>query len=391
MTTLLAIWSVVATLGWLWLYRRVRRGAARAQAFEDVAMVTTDAWPKVSMIIPASNEAIAMPAALSSLRQLDYPNLEIIVIDDRSTDGTGTHIEAAAQQDPRIRAVRVDELPPGWLGKVHAQSRGCEQATGEWLLFTDADVVFATDAVKRAVGHAQSAGLDQLVIVGRGRPPTFILDVVECALATMLHGAAALSRSSNQVVGSGQFSMVKRSTFERSEGLSWLKMETADDFGLSWLMRNAGAKQAFLVSRSDVSWVWYPTFMAMVRGFEKNIFPVATGYRAMPAIIIATLIIALHLGPWLAPYALGVWGWCLPAAAVLALCVATMVRRRLSGRRWSVLLLGPLGQLILAMVLVRAMAVVMIRGGLTWRGTFYPIAALRAGQRVRQQARQRRA
>ena len=383
------VWSVLATLGWLALYRRGRRGASRVAAVEDVVVdvggVNDDVrvWPRVSLIVPASNEGETLPSALSSLLALDYPNYEIVVVDDRSTDGTGAAIAAAAARDPRVRPVRVDVLPDGWLGKVHAQTRGIDAATGDWLLFTDADVVFGKDALRRAVAHVQAKNLEHLVIVARGRPPTFALDVVECALATMLHGAAAVSRSKERVVGSGQFSMVKRSALDKSDGLAWLKMEPADDFGLSLLMKRSGAAQEFFISRGDVSWVWYPSFMAMVRGFEKNLFPVATGYRAVPALVIAFGIFAFNVGPFVGTIAFGWPGLGLSALALLALLSATIARQRLSGRRFSVLVCGPLGQLVLAFVLVRSMVVVLGGGGIRWRGTFYPLAALRAGQRVR--------
>ena len=383
----MGVWAVLCALGWLVFYGRVRRGAAKVRAFEDVVVVDPASWPKVSLIVPAMNEGTTLPAALLSLRALDYPDLEIIVVDDRSADGTGDVIAAAAAVDPRVRGVRIDALPEGWLGKVHAQARGVDVATGSWLLFTDADVIFSRDALRRALSHAEEQQLDQLVIVARGMPPTFLLDVVECSLGTLLHAAAAVSKSKNRVVGSGQFCLVKRRALEKSEGFVWLKMEPADDFALSLVLKRAGAVSTFFVSRADIRWLWYPTFGTMVRGFEKNLFPIATRYRAGPAIFIAAALLLFNVGPFLAPL---VWGWpgaLPPVVAVLSLVSATVVRRRLSGRRWLVLLLNPLGQILLALVLLRAMIVVLLRGGLIWRDTFYPLAQLRAGQRVRPQRR----
>jgi glycosyltransferase involved in cell wall biosynthesis len=382
-TLVLGFWTVLASLGWLQLYKWVRRGDARVKTFEDLAPGIPALWPKVSLIVPAMNEATTLPAALATLLALDYPNLQIVIVDDRSTDGTGDLVLSAARADPRIRAVRVDALPPGWIGKVHAQARGVEAADGEWLLFTDADVLFAPSALKRAVAHALARALDQLVIVARGRPPTFLLDVVECSLGTLFYGAAGVARDKDPVVGSGQFSLVRRAALQRTDGLAWLKMEPSDDFGLSLLLRNAGAVQEVLVSRADISWVWYPTFGSMVTGFEKNMFPVVTGYRRAPALIIGVGLFVLNLGPWLAPFVLGWPGMVLLAAALLSLAVTSVLRRRSTGRPALAHFAAPVGQLVLAVVLVRAMFVVRRRGGLTWRDTFYSIDALRAGQRVR--------
>src|SRR6185503_6720653 len=99
-------------------------------------------WPKLSIIIPACNEAASIEAAVTSRLAQDYPDFEVCVIDDRSTDGTGAIVDRLAEGDPRVRAVHITELPEGWLGKVHALHRGVSIATGEWLLLSDADVHF---------------------------------------------------------------------------------------------------------------------------------------------------------------------------------------------------------------------------------------------------------
>jgi glycosyltransferase involved in cell wall biosynthesis len=386
--TIVACLSVTSSLGWLYFYRRVRLGATRMAVFEDLPSPTiNDDWPTVSLIIPAMNEASTLPMAIESLLRIDYPKLELVFINDRSTDATGAILASAAARDARVSVVTVTSLPEGWLGKVHAQQRGVEAASGDWLLFTDADVGLAPHALRRAVGHALRHHLDQVVVVGKGKPPSFLLDVVECSLATLIHGVAALSRRRTRtrtVVGSGLFSLVKRSALARSEGLAWCKMDPADDFALSLLLSRSGASAAAFLSRGDVSCVWYPSFSAMVRGFEKNLFPVATGYRRTPALIIATALWLFNVLPFAAPWVLPAWA----AATVmglplLALLAATRVRAARSGRSFAALLCNPLGQLVLACVLLRAMIVVMHRGGLVWRDTFYPLHTLRAGQRVR--------
>jgi glycosyltransferase involved in cell wall biosynthesis len=380
-----AVVAVVMSLGWLVFYRRVRRGSSRVRAFEDVALVDVTTVPRVSLVVPAMNEAAAMRKAIETFRALDYPDLEIVLVDDRSSDGTGAVVDAAAASDARIKAVHITELPAGWLGKVHAQKVGVEHATGAWLLFTDADVFLDKSALRRGMAHALTNDLDQVVVVAKGNPPSFALDVVECAVAGLIHAATMVRGSGGSaVVGSGQYSLVKRAALDKSAGIAWYKMEPADDFALSLCLRNAGARADFFVSRGHVSFEWYPSFRAMVRGFEKNLFPVATGYRARPAIVIALALVAFNLGPLLAPVAFGpVIGVPIAALACAALVAATVTRARLSGRSALALLLNPLGQVVLALVLVRAMLVVLGRGGLTWRDTFYPLAQLREGQRVR--------
>src|SRR5438876_9454886 len=123
--------------------------------------------PRLSVVVPARDEASGIGRAVESLLAQDYPDLEIIVVDDRSSDATGAVLAKLAARDSRIRAIRVDQLPAGWLGKNHALWRGAESASGEWLLFTAADIVFAQGAVRRAVAYAVAEQLDHLTLAAR--------------------------------------------------------------------------------------------------------------------------------------------------------------------------------------------------------------------------------
>ena len=113
------------------------------------AVKAPGALPSLSVIVPARNEATAIGPALASLLAQDYPGLEIVAVDDRSTDGTGDVLRALAAANPSLRVLRIDDLPSGWLGKNHALWRGAQRSTGTWLLFTDADVVFAPGTLRR--------------------------------------------------------------------------------------------------------------------------------------------------------------------------------------------------------------------------------------------------
>ena len=114
---------------------------------------TPSQWPTVSVLVPAKNEEDTLFSAMQSLLQVDYPALEIILINDRSTDRTGEIIDRLAQLDARVRQIHIDHLPDGWLGKVHALDQGIDVSSGEWLLFTDADIHFAPQTLKRALSY----------------------------------------------------------------------------------------------------------------------------------------------------------------------------------------------------------------------------------------------
>ncbi len=122
----------------------------------DVDPLPDAECPSVSILFAARDEAEKLPGALATFLALDYPNYEVIAVDDRSEDATGAILKAAARRDTLLKCVRVDKLPAGWLGKPHALEQAYEHASGEWLIFTDADVHFAPDLLRRAIALADA-------------------------------------------------------------------------------------------------------------------------------------------------------------------------------------------------------------------------------------------
>lgn len=184
-------WWIAGTILALAWFSRIVDAALGMPSVADVSRpewdrnpVTPSGNPRVSIIVPARNEEAEIENGLHSLLALDYDNYEVIAINDRSTDRTGAIIERVAResvdgqiesQTPRISQIRVEtghplrvihhtELPVGWLGKTHAMWTATNQATGEWLLFTDADVIFKPDSLRRALAYAEGTAADHLVL-----------------------------------------------------------------------------------------------------------------------------------------------------------------------------------------------------------------------------------
>jgi glycosyltransferase involved in cell wall biosynthesis len=196
-----------------------------------------DVWPRLSVVIPACDEATSLESAVTTLLQQDYPDLEIILVDDRSTDGTAEIIERLAREDPRIRAVHVETLPQGWLGKVHALHCGVEQASGDWLLFTDADVHFAAGTLRRAVAFVLHQQVDHLTLIPRTIQKSFWLELAVNTFGLLFFittRAASVNRpDSKAFVGIGAFNLVNARRFHRTAGFEWLRLEPGDDVGLA--------------------------------------------------------------------------------------------------------------------------------------------------------------
>lgn len=383
--------SVLVALGCLAFcirFLRQAHDAGKLQLLADVDAPAPPTWPRLSVVIAACNEVATLEQALATVLADDYPALEIVLVDDRSTDGTGALIDRMAATDARIRPVHIEHLPDGWLGKVNALERGVRDATGEYLLFTDADVHFRPGALRRAVALCRQRAVDHLVVLPDARSGTLLEEVAINAM-----GAVYLRRTravhvenprARACAGVGAFNLVRRDTLLASEGLAWLRMEVLDDVGLGVLLRRAGARSAFLVGTDTVSLTWYASLRDMAGGVEKNLFGWLARYDLfrLGASILGTL--ALLLAPVLAPFLPGPAPlWLGSVLAGLSLILSALVVARRTRRRLLPLMMQPLGELIIAALTVRSAVQCLRRDGIVWRGTAYPLTALRAGQRVR--------
>ena len=176
--------------------------------------------PRVSVIVPARNEIEMVEPALRSVLDLDYPDLEVVAVDDRSDDATGSVLDTLAASDSRLKVIHVADLPVGWIGKNHALQRGAEIASGELLLFTDADVLFERTVLVRAVRHLMTHGYDHLTMPADVRVASAALELFVAAFALLFNGYFRPWRvsdpRSSAAVGFGSFNLVRRAAYERA-------------------------------------------------------------------------------------------------------------------------------------------------------------------------------
>jgi hypothetical protein len=370
----LAAWAWIASLG-----LRARRALAR---LDRVPAPRT--LPSLSVVVPCRDEARGVEAAVRSLLAQEVSELEIVAVDDRSGDGTGEILDRVAAEDPRLAVVHVRALPGGWLGKTHACHVGAQRARGEWILFTDGDVVFAPGALARALGHAGDLGVHHLAAI-----PWFVAPGLwERAFVTLF---ATLGASVTRVfelarpgtrgfLGVGAFNLVRRDAYDAVGGHGRLALEVVDDVKLGLLLRRSGVPQAAVFSGGLVSVRWQQGLLPSMLGLVKNAFA-GTEYRlslaAAAAVAVAFLgagpVVAVLLGPSPAIRGLGLAAFALGAAAHGA-----VARRVAAGSGLEGLLFSPCA-LLLAAVLVASAAAARLRGAVVWRGTRYPLDVLRAG------------
>jgi hypothetical protein len=368
----------------------VLRNLSRMKDLRDLEPPPPAEWPRVSVLMPARNEQTGIGPSIESRLADGYPDLEIVAIDDRSEDDTGRIIAEFAARDPRVRPVRIDSLPAGWLGKIHALDAGVKAAAGEWLLLSDADIEVERGMLAKAVAHCEANDLDLLALLPEYRSPSGVVAVLWAVfvriMAMAADPAAVRKPHSKAAVGSGAFTLVRRRAYDATPGFQHLRLETADDMAFGAMAKAAGARCDFVGGRGAARLVMYESFGAYLRGVEKNggsfagtPFAVVAAGFALAACIEWSPIAALALGiagglPWLA----AVGG----VAALLATLATVAALRRNTG---SVLpgLLWPVGWLLVAAGVLRSAWLIHRRGGAIWRGTFYPMADLIAGRRYR--------
>jgi len=385
----------MSLLAWVWLgfcllwlaaYVQLMKAMLSVPLFEAQDPPEPDAWPALSVIVAARDEADAIATAAATLLAQNYPRLEVVLVNDRSRDDTGAVVVGLAAQDARVRAVHVADLPEGWLGKVHALHCGLEQARGDWLLFTDADVHFAPGALRQAVAYALNRGFDHLALMPQFHARPFWLAVAGAAFERMaLTGGrvTALDKpDSDAFVGVGAFNLVRRETFARTPGFPWLKMEVVDDLGLGLMLRDGGARSGFAVAKRAISLEWYPSLAGMFRGLEKNFFAVA-GYRPTRLLALLVFLWGLIVAPFAILFTATPWLWTLGAFILTLQAVSAWIWNRRFGEPLFPALLEPIGLLLVSLMLLRSGALCLWRDGVVWRDTHYPLAALRAGQRLK--------
>jgi glycosyltransferase involved in cell wall biosynthesis len=367
---------------WIILGLRVAYGALKLPWIKDFPPITGTNVPRISLLFAARDEEEKLPGALVTLAQIDYPGLEIIGVDDRSEDATGWILDEFAASHPRFRAIHVAELPAGWLGKPHALQQAYEASSGEWLLFTDADVRFKTDVLRRAITMATERKLDHLTLFGDVEMVGFWEKVVVTFFGMAFHMATAPSEVTNPksraYVGVGAFQLMKRSAYETAGTHRRLAMEVVDDMKLGKIVKQAGFRSAVGIAQDSVVVRWHAGARNLINGVTKNFFAVS-GFSIIKVMI---AIVGLFLMNVL-PFAGLVFGHgrvriFAGICVVIVLCfhAGVDIVMRVSPLYCFTV---PIGAVIFSYMLLRSTVYTLKQGGIIWRGTFYPLEALKRG------------
>ncbi|HUK32067.1 MAG TPA: glycosyltransferase family 2 protein, partial [Candidatus Acidoferrum sp.] len=302
---LIVLTVVLGCIAAFWLVQSVRSGIGvmRLPRIERIPPLDAANCPRVSIIFAARDEARKLPAALQTMLSLDYPDYEVIAVDDRSADATGRIMDEFAAKDRRLRVLRINSLPPGWLGKPHALDQGFQFATGSWIVFTDADVHFAPDVLRRVMYLALDHRLDHLTLITR-----MVMDGFWERVAIPYFGMAfSLGTEvwrtddprSSSYTGVGAFQLVRKTAYEKVGGHRRLAMEVVDDMKLGKILKLGGFRSQVGLASQHVSVHWQAGLGNVIRGTTKNFFAVA-GFRVWWVAFHVVGLLLASVVPWVA-------------------------------------------------------------------------------------------
>jgi chlorobactene glucosyltransferase len=374
----------IGTIVWFWLLVRLRTNWRSVLKPLPARSVPPPA-PRVSIVIPARNEERELARTLESLAAQDYPDFQVIVVNDGSSDSTGEIAASWAERDRQFLTINAPPPPDGWLGKCRALHLGASVAKGKWIVFADADVRHSPGCISRTVAVAEEQGLDFLTITPKLEaegiweqitiPPAFFV-----GLAT-LPMRKVMDPKSDLALGAGAFNLVRASAYREVGGHEPVRMAVIDDMMLGVLFKVSGKKVDWADGRELIRVRMYDSASAIVSGLRKNAYAASltnpAAVWAGPFLLAAAFVLPLPV----AAYSL-MWGsglaWTLAgllgAGLYLSASLILPLRGALAEHRTGWGFAHPLGMCVLMIAGCLSAFDAVFRSQVRWRGRVYTVA-----------------
>jgi glycosyltransferase involved in cell wall biosynthesis len=373
-----------------WLVLKFIVGKDRPLMPESARLAVAEP-PLVSAIIPAKDEEATLDECLAATRAQDYPNLEILVVDDRSVDRTLEIARRHAAEDPRVRVVQNDRLPPGWTGKTYVLHRHSGLARGEWLWFLDADVTPGPAFLTVMLEYARENKAELASVLPELRCETFWEQVVQPLAGIVLMQSFRPSQvnddSHPKAFANGQSILVTRRAYDAVGGHRAVRDRFVEDIGLAQKVKGMGFPIRLAVTRGLISCRMYATFGQLVRGWSRILFdaldrkPWRLILRLLDPVVFCQsghVVLFLSLA-MLATGRSGPFAWWLLGMSLVHHALMYAVFRQvydISVPRSKYVATFPLGNLVTDWILIRAIWM-CFTGKVAWRGTSYDAAISR--------------
>jgi cellulose synthase/poly-beta-1,6-N-acetylglucosamine synthase-like glycosyltransferase len=373
-------YAVLTTIFWIVISIYLQINRPKIKFLSELPDLPSNPEPAVAIIIAVRNEEADLQQALQSVCQLNYPNSRIVVVNDRSTDRTPEIIREFSRLYPKISVLNIEKLPPGWLGKNHALFSGYAATAEEWMLFTDADVVFAPDTLHKAMGYALQHRLDFLTMLPEIKSRSAVLVSVMATFKLMLELKLrpwdARKPKSIAYFGVGAFNLVKRQAYEQAGTHRPIALRPDDDLKLGELLKKAGFRLDVVYGDKQIELEWYTGIGEFIKGLMKNTFAVSN-YSLLFALGAALATMAAFVLPFPLLVLLGnaPERW-MALIIFLFQLPLYLPRKSMAGKWWDVLMV-PVAGLLIVYVILKSTYLTLKQGGIYWRDTFYPLSELR--------------
>ena len=371
-------WSIAAA--WCVKTTGLLQNLPRMPNLSSIDWKDASATATLTVVVPARDEAANIAATLEALLAADYPHLLIIAVNDRSEDSTGAIMEEFAARAPdRLKVIHVTSCPSGWMGKTHALDLALRQITSDFVLFTDADVLFSPSILRRAMAYAATCAADHLVVVPtmqvKSRGEGIVLGFFQIlGMWAARPWKVSDPTAHRDAIGVGAFNLFRRSALQAIGGLEPQRMVVLEDITLGWRIKAAGLRQRVAFAPGLVLVHWAKGARGLVRVMTKNLF---SGVNFRPLLLLGgCLWIVLFC---LLPLAGLAWWETLVQSLLVLLCMAAAYRSMgaLSGIDPRYGWLYPAGACVFIYAMLRSMLFAWMRRGVEWRGSHYPLAVLR--------------
>lgn len=361
------IFICVLVIGTQWFL-----GIRRLIILKDIPVGTLHPKPRVSIIVAAKNEQESIYQSLQSMMAQSYSPLEIIVVNDCSSDKTGEIINQLAKKSNLITPIHIEELPNGWLGKNHALYTGAKQAKGEWLLFMDGDVILSKDTVKKAVSYLLQKEIDHLTLLPENIGGSFGYRA--------FHSYWSIIGIWNFIqlrhAGVGAFNMVRREAYDRIGTHQSVALMPDDDLKLGKKIVAHGFRQQLGFGTELVRIQWYSNIKEVINGLEKNLFAFMR-YSFFAVIFFSVVLFLVHILPFAAIAFVNPTAQLFHGLTILIYTLMYMYNRNYINESFWYVFLIPFAGALFIYCLLRS-AYKALSGGINWRGTNYSIKELKA-------------
>jgi cellulose synthase/poly-beta-1,6-N-acetylglucosamine synthase-like glycosyltransferase len=376
---MLIAYSLLITIAWVITSIYLLVSSRKIAYLRDVAAASDLPEPSVAIIIAVKDEENEVEQALSSVCKLRYSNFKIIVINDRSSDRTPQILNKMAEVNEAISIITIKDLPKGWLGKNHALYCGYLKSSEEWMLFTDADIIYKPDALKKAMSYVLENQLDHLTALPEITSPSSLFKSVMNTFAIMLEVRLrpwnVRNPASGASIGVGAFNLVKRIAYEKAGTHIPISLRPDDDLKLGERIKKSGCRQDVVYGEQEISLAWYNSLGEFVKGLMKNTFSVAN-YHLPTAIGMAIMTFVVFVMPIPVLLLSGQTGLFMAVIILLSQIFLLIYKKGIHGKWWHALMI-PFAGLVMMFILLKSAIKTLKQGGIYWRDSFYSLAELK--------------